>query len=102
MIDKLFAFNQTCYVRRHEDEKPEVHTRIVRNLTQPDKIIYGEVTIDGETWVMRHMHQDRWMSIGKKVDLDAMIQGLEQEPLSARERELATLPWQQCTRNRVM
>ena len=47
MIDKLFAFNQTCYVRRHEDEKPEVHTRIVRNLTQPDKIIYGEVTIDG-------------------------------------------------------
>jgi hypothetical protein len=52
--------------------------------------------------VMRHMNQDRWMSIGKKVDLDAMIQGLEQEPLSARERELATTPWNQCTRNRVM
>lgn len=102
MIDKLFAANQTCYIRRHEDEKPEVHMRIVRNLTQPANTLYGEVTIDNETWVMRHMYLDRWMSVGKLIDLDAMIQGLEQEPLSARERELATTPWNECTRRRVM
>ena len=101
MLDKLCALNQTIYVR-HGNDKPDVHQRVVRNLEETEGRIYGECTIDDETWIVRYIGNAKWQSVGKRVDLDAMIQGLEAEPLSARERELATTPWQQCTRNRVM
>ena len=101
MLDKLFASNQTIYIR-NGNGKPDVHQLVVRNLEETESRIYGECTIEGETWVVRYVGNAKWQSVGKRVDLDAMIQGLEQEPLTARERELATTPWHQCTRNRVM
>ena len=102
MLDKLFAMNQTCLIRTTQDGKPEVHTRVIRNIEQTEGRIYGECTIGPDTWVMRYLSNGKWQSVGKRVDLDAMIQGLEAEPLTARERELATTPWNQCTRQRVM
>ena len=102
MIDKLFAANQTCYIRTTQEGKPDVHTRIIRNIELTEGRTYGECTIDGETWVMRYLGNSKWQSVGKRVDLEAMIQGLEAEPLTARERELATTPWDHCTRRRVM
>jgi len=102
MLDKLCCLNQMCFIRTTQDGKPEVYTRVIRNIEVTEGRIYGECTIDGDTWVMRYLHNSKWQSVGKRVDLDAMIQGLEAEPLSARERELATTPWNQCTRQRVM
>jgi hypothetical protein len=100
MLDKLFAMNQTILIR-NDNGPPDRHTRIVRNIEVTQGRTYGEVTIDGETWVVRHDHRDRWQSVGKKVDLDACIQGLEEVPLTTSEKQLATVPWSQCTRARI-
>lgn len=102
MLDKLYCSNQTCYIRTTQDGEPKEHIRNIRNIEVTEGRIYGECTIDGDTWVMRYLTNSKWQSVGKRVDLDAMIQGLEAEPLTARERELATTPWNQCTRQRVM
>ncbi len=66
MIDNLPV--QTCYIYRHSNENPEVHTCTVRNVTKPASTLYGEVVIDGELWVVRHLHSHRWTSIGKPID----------------------------------
>ena len=75
MIDKLFASNQTIYIR-NGNGKPDVHQLVVRNLEETESRIYGECTIEGETWVVRYIGNAKWQSVGKRVDLDAMIQGL--------------------------
>lgn len=100
MLDKLFAMNQTILIRNYNGP-PDKHTRIVRNIEQTEGRTYGEVTIDGETWVVRHDSNGRWQSVGKKVDLDALVQGLEEIPLTEGEKKLATVPWNQCTRARI-
>ena len=100
MLDKLFALNQQIFIRNYNGP-PDRHQRIVRNIEHTEGRTYGEVTIDGETWVVRHDHRDRWQSVGKKIDLDACIQGLEEIPLTKGEKELSTVPWSQCTRARI-
>lgn len=100
MLDKLFALNQQIFIRNYNGP-PDRHQRIVRNIEHTEDRTYGEVTIDGETWVVRHDHRDRWQSVGKKIDLDACIQGLEEVALSESEKKLATVPWNQCTRARI-
>jgi len=100
MLDKLFALNQQIFIRNYNGP-PDRHQRIVRNIEYTEGRTYGEVTIDGETWVVRHDHRDRWQSVGKKIDLDACIQGLEEVALSESEKKLATVPWNQCTRARI-
>ena len=100
MLDKLFALNQQIFIR-NDNGPPDKHQRIVRNIETTEGRTYGEVTIDGETWVVRHDFRDRWQSVGKKIDLDACIQGLEEVALSESEKKLATVPWSHCTRARL-
>ena len=100
MLDKLFALNQQIFIR-NDNGPPDRHQRIVRNIEMTEGRTYGEVTIDGETWVVRHDFRDRWQSVGKKIDLDACIQGLEEVALSESEKKLATVPWSHCTRARL-
>ena len=100
MLDKLFAFNQTILIR-NDNGPPDRHQRIVRNIEHTEGRTYGEVTLDGETWVVRYDSNGRWQSVGKKVDLDALVQGLEEVPLTTSEKQLATVPWNQCTRARI-
>lgn len=76
MLDKLFVSNQSIYVRR-EEGPPDVHQRIVRNLEVTDGSIYGECTIDHEDWIVRYAGPGQWRTIGKKVNLDALVQGLK-------------------------
>jgi len=94
MIDKL---NQQIFIR-NANGPPDRHQRIVRNIEYTEGRTYGEVTIDGETWVVRHDFRDRWQSVGKKIDLDALVQGLEEVALTEGKKQLATVPWSQCTR----
>ena len=100
MLDKLFALNQQIFIR-NDSGPPDKHQRIVRNIEHTEGRTYGEVTIDGETWVVRHDFRDRWQSVGKKIDLDACIQGLEEVALTESEKKLATVPSNQCTRARL-
>lgn len=100
MLDKLFASNQTIYFRNAKGP-PDKRTMRVRNIEQTEGRTYGEVTIDGETWVVRYDHRDRWQSVGKKIDLDALVQGMEEVPLTEGEKQLATAPWSQCTRAKL-
>ena len=100
MLDKLFAMNQQIFIR-NDNGPPDRHQRIVRNIEHTEGRTYGECNIDNETWVVRHDYRDCWQSVGKKIDLDACIQGLEEVALTEGEKQLATVPWNQCTRARL-
>lgn len=75
MIDKQHLSRDTisvqaCYLYREGSQKSEVHTCEVRNVTQPASTLYGEVVIDGELWVVRHLYTYHWTSIGPPIDAD--------------------------------
>lgn len=71
--------------------------RIVRNIEDFETgSIYGEVVIDEETWVVRRQKAGTWIAIGKRVDLDAAVQGLEAEATPEQQRRLATSTWKEC------
>lgn len=73
------------------------HMRIVRNIEDYETgSIYGEVVIDEETWVVRRLRASVWVAIGKRVDLDAAVQGLEAEATPEQQRRLATSTWKEC------
>jgi len=100
MLDKLYAANQTIFIRSTSGPPSECQ-RVVRNLEVTEGRVYGECTIDGEDWVVRYDSNRRWQTVGKKTDLDACIQGLESSPLTPEEKQLATTPWNQCTHRKV-
>jgi len=72
MLDKLCALNQTCFIRTTQDGKPDVHTRVVRNLEDCEGRVYGEVTIDGDEWVVRYLGNGKWQSVGNLAEQDAI------------------------------
>lgn len=75
---------------------------IVKNLVRMEGKIWGEVEIDGVVWVVKFDGGGRWLKVGEKDRLEGMVEGLEREELSERERGVAVLPWDQCHRGRVM
>ena len=73
------------------------YMRIVRNIEDFETgSIYGEVVIDEEIWVVRRQRMDVWVAIGKRVNLDAAVQGLDAEATPEQQRRLAPSTWKEC------